>query len=66
MNDRQFFVDLGVALLAALLGGLAARLLRLPLLVGYLLAGTAVGPPTPGFIANEQHDACALRPARVG
>src|SRR2546423_188073 len=53
MNDHKFLVDLGIALFAALLGGLAARLLRLPLLVGYLLAGIAIGPHTPGFNADE-------------
>lgn len=45
--------EVGVALLAALLGGILARALRLPVLVGYLLAGVAVGPYTPGFIADE-------------
>ena len=39
-------------LLAALAGGMVARLLRLPLLVGYLLAGIVVGPHTPGIIAG--------------
>ncbi|HZE75335.1 MAG TPA: hypothetical protein VE091_08520 [Gemmatimonadales bacterium] len=36
----------------ALLFGLAATRLRLPALVGYLLAGVAVGPSTPGFVAD--------------
>lgn len=54
MNPHGFVVDLGVALLAALAGGFVARLLRLPLLVGYLLAGIVVGPHTPGIIANEE------------
>ena len=38
--------------LAFLLGTLAQRL-RLPPLVGYLLAGVAVGPATPGFVADQ-------------
>jgi len=38
----------------ALLFGLAATRLRLPALVGYLLAGVAVGPFTPGFVADAQ------------
>lgn len=54
MHDSPFLVNVGVALLAALVGGFLARLLRLPLLVGYLLAGIAVGPHTPGIIANEE------------
>ncbi|MET0618676.1 MAG: cation:proton antiporter, partial [Thermoanaerobaculia bacterium] len=37
--------------LAFLLGLLAVRL-RMPPLVGYLLAGVAVGPFTPGFVAD--------------
>ena len=37
--------------LAMVLGLLAARL-KLPPLVGYLLAGVAVGPATPGFVAD--------------
>ena len=46
-----------IALLAAGFGlafvlGLVATRLRLPPLVGYLLAGVAVGPFTPGFVAD--------------
>jgi CPA2 family monovalent cation:H+ antiporter-2 len=37
--------------LAFVLGFLAAKL-RLPPLVGYLLAGVAVGPFSPGFVAD--------------
>ncbi|HSW16248.1 MAG TPA: YbaL family putative K(+) efflux transporter [Ramlibacter sp.] len=37
--------------LALVLGFIAARL-RLPALVGYLLAGIAIGPATPGFVAD--------------
>jgi len=39
--------------LALLLGFVAAKL-RLPALVGYLLAGIAIGPATPGFVADVQ------------
>ncbi len=38
--------------LAFVLGAVANRL-RLPPLVGYLVAGIAVGPYTPGFVANQ-------------
>lgn len=41
-------VGLGLAFLA----GLAALRLRLPLVVGYLVAGIAVGPFTPGFVGD--------------
>lgn len=47
-----FLGEVGLALVAALFGGLVARALRLPLLIGYLLAGILVGPHTPGFIAD--------------
>src|SRR5262245_65827670 len=40
-------------LVLAFLFGAAANRLRLSPLVGYLLAGVAVGPYTPGFIADQ-------------
>lgn len=57
-GDITFLLEIGIALLAALVGGLAARALRLPVLIGYLVAGVVVGPHTPGFIADES----AVRP----
>jgi len=39
--------------LALILGFLAARL-RLPTILGYLLAGVVIGPNTPGFVADLQ------------
>jgi len=39
--------------LALVLGFVAARL-KLPALVGYLIAGIAVGPATPGFVADAE------------
>jgi CPA2 family monovalent cation:H+ antiporter-2 len=44
-------VVLGLGL--AFVGGFIASKLRLPPLVGYLLAGIAIGPFTPGFVADE-------------
>lgn|GEM_PF-2126989 len=41
------FLDLGLLLLAAFLGGLTAHALRQPPVVGYVLAGILVGPATP-------------------
>ncbi len=52
MHDHELLTNLAIALLAAAVGGFVARLLRLPLLVGYLLAGVAVGPHTPGITAS--------------
>ena len=34
--------------------GMAANRLKLSPLVGYLLAGVAVGPFTPGFVADQE------------
>lgn len=41
-----------MALITAFVGGLLARSLRLPAIVGYLLAGMAIGPFTPGFVGD--------------
>src|SRR5687767_10374733 len=43
---------MSVALALAFVGGFLATRLRLPAIVGYLLAGVAVGPFTPGFVAD--------------
>jgi CPA2 family monovalent cation:H+ antiporter-2 len=43
-----------LGLVAAFIGGLIATRLRLPVIVGYLLAGIAVGPHTPGFVGNAK------------
>ena len=45
-------VTLAAALGLALLLGYAALRLRLPALVGYLMAGVALGPHTPGYVAD--------------
>ena len=42
------------ALAAAVLFGLVTQRLRLSPIVGYLIAGIAVGPFTPGFVAHAQ------------
>jgi CPA2 family monovalent cation:H+ antiporter-2 len=52
MHDSTLIATLAVGLSAALIGGLIAARLRLPTLVGYLLAGVAIGPFTPGFVAD--------------
>ncbi|WP_225862749.1 cation:proton antiporter [Ideonella benzenivorans] len=45
-------VTLAAALGLALLLGFVALRLRLPALVGYLVAGMALGPHTPGYVAD--------------
>jgi CPA2 family monovalent cation:H+ antiporter-2 len=54
MHDLTLLINVAVALTAALLGGLLARRLGLPTLVGYLLAGVAIGPFTPGFVGHSE------------
>ncbi|MDI9819141.1 MULTISPECIES: cation:proton antiporter [unclassified Legionella] len=45
---------IAMALALALVMGFIAVYLRLPTLVGYLLAGVMIGPYTPGFVANAE------------
>jgi CPA2 family monovalent cation:H+ antiporter-2 len=47
-------VNIAVALAYALAGGLVARRLGWPTIVGYLLAGVALGPVTPGFRGDPE------------
>lgn len=48
--------DFVLIVIAGLVGGLAARLLRLPLMVGYVAAGVLVGPHTAGPTVVQVHD----------
>jgi CPA2 family monovalent cation:H+ antiporter-2 len=48
--------DIALILVAALLGGLVAQRLGLPLILGYILAGVAVGPNTGGPTVSSVHD----------
>ena len=52
--EHSLIATISVGLTYAFFGGLIANRLRLPPLVGYLLAGIAVGPFTPGFIADPK------------
>ena len=47
-HDVPLIATIAVSLAFAFVGGLLAVRLRLPPLVGYLLAGIVVGPFTPG------------------
>ncbi len=53
-HDITLITTIAVGLAFAFVGGFIAVRLRLPPLVGYLLAGIAVGPFTPGFIADAR------------
>ncbi len=48
----ELFDDIVVILVAAGAGGLGARLLRLPPIIGYLLAGAVVGPHALGMVTQ--------------
>jgi CPA2 family monovalent cation:H+ antiporter-2 len=54
VTELPLLVNIAVALGYALLGGLLARRLGLPTIVGYLLAGVALGPFTPGFHGDPE------------
>lgn len=53
-HETPLISTLAIGLAFACIGGFIATRLRLPPLVGYLLAGIAVGPFTPGFVANSE------------
>jgi CPA2 family monovalent cation:H+ antiporter-2 len=53
-HDTSLIATIAVSLAFAFAGGYAAVRLGLPPLVGYLLAGIAVGPFTPGFVADAK------------
>ncbi|UJR80182.1 cation:proton antiporter [Sandaracinus amylolyticus] len=52
MHELPLLTTTGVALLTALVGGLVARRIGLPSIVGYMLAGIAIAPRTPGFVGD--------------
>jgi CPA2 family monovalent cation:H+ antiporter-2 len=53
-EELRFVLDLGVAMALGLLAGALARLVGLPPIIGYLLAGVVIGPFTPGFTADPE------------
>ena len=53
-HEVALISTIAVGLVYALIGGYIASRLRLPPLVGYLLAGVAEGPFTPGFVADAK------------
>ncbi len=58
--------DFVLIVFAGLIGGLIARALRLPLLVGYVVAGVIVGPHTAGPTVGQIHDIEQLADIGVG
>jgi CPA2 family monovalent cation:H+ antiporter-2 len=54
MHESELILTLTGALAAALVLGFLTQKIGLSPIVGYLLAGLAVGPYTPGFVANQR------------
>ncbi len=48
--------DIVILVVAGMLGGLVAQMLRQPLILGYILAGVLVGPYTGGITVSGIHD----------
>ena len=62
-HGGELITTIALGLSAAFLAGLLARRLGLPSIVGYLLAGVALGPFTPGLFADQ---AVATELAEIG
>ncbi|HXF51981.1 MAG TPA: cation:proton antiporter [Dehalococcoidia bacterium] len=53
-QESSLLVDVGVALAIALAAGWLASRLRLPSIVGYIVAGVVISPFTPGFVGDVE------------
>jgi len=62
-HETALLATIAAGLGLAFVFGFVATRLRVPPLVGYLLAGVALGPFTPGFVADTRH---ASQLAEVG
>ncbi len=62
-HEPVLISTIAIGLTAAFIGGLIARHVRLPAIVGYIVAGVVIGPFTPGFIADTS---IALELAELG
>ena len=54
MHELPLLINIAVALVVAFIGGILARRIGLPTIVGYMLAGIAIGPFTPGFEGDAE------------
>lgn len=52
MGEALIVRDLTIAMVAAMLGGIVAGRLKLPPIIGYMMAGIMVGPYTPGVTGD--------------
>ena len=62
-HGGELVTTIALGLTAAFLAAFVARRLRLPSIVGYLVAGVALGPFTPGVFADQE---LALELAEIG
>jgi len=51
-QSTEFLLNMGLAVLAALVAGVIAQRVGLPTIVGYVLAGVALGPLATGLVAR--------------
>ena len=51
-HEPVLISTIAIGLTAAFIGGLVARRLGLPAIVGYIVAGVVIGPFTPGLVAD--------------
>ena len=63
VHETTLIATIVASFALAFVGGFLANYLRLPSLVGYLVAGIAIGPFTPGFVADG---AIARQLAEIG
>jgi CPA2 family monovalent cation:H+ antiporter-2 len=54
--ESALYHDLAYVFVAAMAGGLVARKLRQPLILGYVAGGIVVGPFTPGLRLSDVHE----------
>src|SRR5688572_13882937 len=54
MHEVTLLINIAIALVVAFFGGLIARRIGLPTIIGYMLAGIAIGPFTPGFVGDTE------------
>ena len=54
--ETTFYRDLAYVFGAAVVGGAAARALRQPMILGYVIGGILVGPFTPGLTVSDVHE----------
>jgi len=55
MEEYRLILDLAIVIGTALVGGLIARLLKQPTVLGYIIAGIVIGPYALGLVQNSNN-----------